>query len=89
MRARATKRFWERFDTLPPEIRRRARKNFALWRTNPRHPALRFKQVGSNRPIYSARITRGWRALGVLEGDTLIWFWIGSHGDYEHLISRL
>jgi len=29
------------------------------------------------------RITRGYRALGILEGDTVTWFWIGSHKDYE------
>ena len=31
----------------------------------------------------------GWRALGVVEGDHITWFWIGSHSDYEQLISRI
>jgi hypothetical protein len=89
MRSPATKRFWECFDGLPPDIRRRAKKSFATWRENPRHPALHFKRVGATQPVYSVRVTRGWRALGVLEGDTLVWFWIGSHTDYERLITRL
>jgi len=25
-------------------------------------------------------------ALGVREGDTMIWFWIGLHADYDRLI---
>jgi hypothetical protein len=30
-----------------------------------------------------------YRALGVREGDEIIWFWIGSHADYDRLLSRL
>jgi hypothetical protein len=26
-------------------------------------------------------------ALGLLEGDTITWFWIGSHAEYDQLIS--
>jgi len=25
--------------------------------------------------------------LGILEGDTVTWFWIGSHDEYERFIS--
>jgi hypothetical protein len=25
--------------------------------------------------------------LGMLEKDTITWFWIGSHAEYENLIS--
>jgi len=31
----------------------------------------------------------GWRALGIVDGDRIAWFWIGSHNDYDTLISRL
>lgn len=40
-------------------------------------------------PVYSVRIDLDWRAVGVLQGDTMVWFWIGSHGDYERLLSKL
>jgi hypothetical protein len=43
--------------------------------------------VHPTRPIYSARVTLGYRALGVRDGDTMIWFWIGSHSDYDGMIS--
>jgi hypothetical protein len=23
------------------------------------------------------------RAIGIMDGDTVTWFWIGSHDDYE------
>lgn len=53
------------------------------------HPSLHFKKVHSSRPIYSARISLGYRALAVRKDDVLVWFWIGSHSDYEELLSRL
>jgi hypothetical protein len=52
-------------------------------------PGLRFKQVHPTEPIYSVRISRNYRALGVREDDAMIWFWIGSHADYDDLISRM
>ena len=35
--------------------------------------------------IYSVRIGLSYRAVGLYEGDTIIWYWIGSHADYDHL----
>ena len=29
------------------------------------------------------RISLGYRALGILDGATVTWFWIGGHRDYE------
>jgi len=38
--------------------------------------------------MYSVRIGTGWRALGILESDSIVWFWIGSHNAYDNLLSR-
>ncbi len=89
MRARATRQFWSCFYALPLEIQQQAEKNYDIWKANPHHPALKFKRIRSDQPIYSVRIGRSWRALAVLEAETATWFWIGSHSDYDHLISRL
>jgi hypothetical protein len=56
---------------------------------DPGHASLRFKQVHSTRQIYSARIGLGYRALGVRDGDTIVWFWIGSHAEYDRLVASL
>jgi hypothetical protein len=32
------------------------------------------------------RIGRDDRALGILEGDTVTWYWIGKHDTYERKI---
>ncbi len=89
MKARATKRFWSCFGQLPGDVQNRARSAFERWIENPGHPGLRFRRIHGTRPIYSARVAGGWRALGLREGDTMIWFWIGSHAEYDRLISRL
>ncbi len=34
----------------------------------------------------SVRIGIGYRALGVRKGEEIIWFWIGSHADYDRLL---
>ena len=88
MKSRTTRRFREALQTLPSEVRRRALAAYRLFSLDPRHPSLRFKKVHPTQPIYSVRITREYRVLGLLEGDTVVWFWIGSHEDYERLISE-
>lgn len=50
---------------------------------------MRFKRVHSTRPIYSLRVSLDYRVLGVLDRDEIIWFWVGSHADYESLLARL
>jgi len=70
-------------------VQDQARLAYRLFRDNPEHPSLRFKPVHPRRPIYSARVGLGYRALAVRDGDAVIWFWIGSHADYDHLLKRL
>ncbi len=86
MRARATDKFWKLYAELPREVQQQARKAYLLWKTNPRHPSLRFKRVDDEQPIYSARVSGDYRVLGILEGDTVIWFWIGDHEEYDRLL---
>lgn len=50
------------------------------------HQSLQFKQVHPVEPIFSVRVGMGYRALGIREENTVIWFWIGSHADYDALI---
>lgn len=83
MNSRTTRSFREAFRGLPPNVRQRARKAYKLWRDNPDLPGLRFKRVGD---AVSVRIGRDYRALGILQGDTVYWYWIGKHDEYDRLI---
>jgi hypothetical protein len=83
MRHFASRRFWEAYETLPKHIRDLADKNFVLLKQDSRHPSLHFKKVGR---FWSSRIGVSYRALAVESGDDLVWFWIGSHADYDKMI---
>lgn len=79
--------FWTAYRSLDEDTRRQARKAYRLWAENPFHPSLHFKCINREEDIWSVRITRGYRAVGILEGDTVTWFWIGRHDAYERFFS--
>jgi hypothetical protein len=81
--------FWRAYYSLPSDIQELARKAYRLCRDDPQHPSLQFKRVHDADPIYAVRVTLGYRALGLLQGDLVVWFWIGSHAEYDRLLSRL
>jgi hypothetical protein len=80
--------YWKAFEELPSEARELARDAYRLWKANPNHPSLRFKRLHKKLPVYSVRVGLHWRAMGVLRGDLMIWFWIGSHAGYDRLLSQ-
>ncbi len=89
MKSRANSRFYKALDRLPLSVRQAARDAYMQFRKDPYHPSLHFKQVHPSKSIYSVRINIDYRAVGVRQEDTVIWFWIGSHADYDKLISEL
>lgn len=89
MNSRTTRQFRESLAALPRHARQQAREAYRLFRDNPRHPGLHFKRVHDDPPISSARVGIGFRAVGVRDGNTIVWFWIGSHADYDQLVAQL
>lgn len=89
MKSRTTERFRTAFDRLPGNVQERARASYRLFAEDPYHPSLRFKQVHATRPIFSVRVGLAYRALGVRAGEEMLWFWIGSHAEYDQLVSSL
>lgn len=75
--------FWIEYRKLNEDVRQSARKAYRLWADNAFHPSFHFKCINSEESIWSVRITRTYRALGILDGDSVTWFWIGSHDGYE------
>lgn len=80
----ASPSFWECYEALPAAVRELADKQFALLKENPRHPSLHFKRL---KRFYSARVGVHYRALAVEAPDGLLWFWIGSHADYDRIVA--
>ena len=60
------------------------RQEYEILKVDPDHPSLHFKKVG---PYRSVRVGIAYRALGVEDGGTIVWFWIGNHDEYERLIN--
>ena len=85
MKHHASPAFWDAYRKLPAEVALVADKCYRLLRADPRHPSLHFKPVGD---YWSVRVGRGYRALAVAEGDDFVWFWIGSHADYDAWLRR-
>ncbi|MDH3444133.1 MAG: hypothetical protein OEN50_09450 [Deltaproteobacteria bacterium] len=88
MISHTTAQFRKIFTELPADVQRQARRAYRIFHESPNHPSLRFKPVHPTRPIYPARISSDYRAVGTLDGDEIIWYWIGSHADYNKLLSQ-
>lgn len=88
MKSVTTERFRKAMDKLPLDIQKRARQIYKTWLQNNHHPSLHFKQIHKTELIYSVRVGLSYRAVGLIEDDTIIWFWIGSHEEYNNLISN-
>ena len=88
MKSRTTRQFWKLFDRLPKKVRFQAVLAYHRWRTNPYHSSLQFKRVGKVVPVYSVRIGRNWRSLGLKKDEVVTWFWIGSHSEYDKLLQE-
>ena len=80
----ASPSFWEKYNKLPHGVQKLADKNFELLKENPNHPSLHFKKIKN---FHSARIGLRYRSLAVKIEEDLLWFWIGTHAEYDSLIS--
>ncbi len=75
--------FWEKYSRLPKEIKKLADKNFRLLKENQNHPSLHLKKIER---YYSVRVGIRYRALGIEVENGIIWFWIGTHSEYDEMI---
>jgi hypothetical protein len=78
---------WQRYRQLPKSVRELADKNHKLLLTSPQHPSLQLKKVGTTKQLWSARVGMHHRALGLDKREGIVWFWIGSHAEYDKLVS--
>lgn len=89
MNSKVTAQYWRRLRCLPTPVQRAARRAYRRFSRDPHHKSLHFKKLNTKNPVWSARISNDYRAVGVLDGDTIIWFWIGTHSEYDQLIKSL
>jgi hypothetical protein len=82
--SRTNAQFWKCFDALPENIQRIAKKQYRLWERDCFHSSLHFKLLKAD--VWSVRINRSYRALGRRKGALIVWFWIGTHAEYDKLV---
>ena len=87
MKHLALPRFWRHYRQLPKEVQGLADKNFKLLKADPHHPSLHFKKLGKTKRLWSVRVGVHYRALGVEKPEGIVWFWIGTHAEYDKLLS--
>jgi hypothetical protein len=74
-------RFWKAFEKLPIPVQKLAREKYAVWKRDPFHRSLQFEERRNG--ICVIRVGNNYRALGLRESDTIVWFWIGTHEQYN------
>ena len=74
--------FWNSYRSLPKNIQTPADRAFALLKADPYHPSLHFKKSGN---FWSVRVGIHHRALAIEVEDGVLWFWIGTHAEYDRL----
>lgn len=85
MNHHTTADFWDCYGRLPEAVQRLADAKYNLLRADPRHPSLHLKRVGR---LWSVRIGMDYRALAVAGDEGPVWFWIGSHAEYDRMIQN-
>jgi hypothetical protein len=88
MNSVTVERFWRLYRQLPDEIRQAARAAYRQFETDPAHPGLHFHRLLAHPDVWSVRITRNYRAVGLLRENTITWFWIGNHEDFDRTFRR-
>ncbi len=83
MKSIAQPSFWERYQKLPAPAQRAAREAYRTFSRDPGHPGLRFKLLQGHDDLWSVRLNDSYRAVGIRDGATIYWFWIGSHAQFN------
>ena len=81
----AVEQFWKRYEMLPVVVQKLVDSNFSIIKQYPNHPLLRLLKVGK---IISMRVGSRVRALAYEDGETIIWFWVGTYRQYKILIEN-
>lgn len=92
---KTTRRFRDLYQRLPAQIQKLVRLTAVAFDQDPtrctfRHHALNDTNNGNHLPgSFSVSITMGYRAIYTHDATgTRIWYWVGSHADYDRLVGK-
>ena len=82
------------FEALPIEIQRAAASASLKFVQDPSHPGLRSHPLSPTRrgqhlpSSISVTVTTNYRAIYIVQNGVNVWYWIGSHSDYDTFTGR-
>lgn len=89
-----TRSFKEQYERLPDKIKRLAVAAFKQFCVDPSHPALRHHKLENRKKTqhkddsFSVTVCITYRAIYFVDGDTNVWYWIGTHNDYNIFVGQ-
>lgn len=89
MKSRLHASFRREFARLPQNIQRRARNAYRRFQKDASHPSLQFKRLHTELPLWSVRVTDNYRAIGARRDNEIVWFFIGTHAEYDQFLKNL
>ena len=89
MTSEITDSFRQDYGKLPEEVRSRVKNAYRQWLANPRHPSLQYKKIHASQPIWSVRVGLHYRVVGVVHDEKMLWYFVGTHAEYDRLIKML
>jgi mRNA-degrading endonuclease RelE of RelBE toxin-antitoxin system len=88
LKSRVTASFRGKLRTLAKSVQKRAKSAYRQFVADPNHTSLNFKKLPPHKDLWSVRITDDYRAAGWRTGDTIVWFFIGTHAEYDQLLRQ-
>ena len=82
-----TRTFWKCYGALPASVQNTEDQCYELLKVDPSHRSLHFKKI--SKKYWSVRAGLDYRALGVEVEGGILWFWLGTHAEYDKLIGKL
>jgi hypothetical protein len=79
---------------LPERIREAADAAYSQFLADPNQPSLAHHPLQDTRRgrhrkgSYAVSVTRRYRAIYVPDGNDNVWYWIGSHEDYNNFTGK-
>ncbi len=83
------------FANLPETIQAVAEEAYATFLENSNNPSLRHHELKETKKgrhkksSWSVSVTLRYRAIYFRDGDDNVWYWIGSHEDYNQFVGNI
>ena len=89
MKSRRLPAFRSQLKKLPTEVQSQAANAYRAFQVDPWSGDLTFKRIQGEKDVWSVRVSAQHRAVGRWRGDEMVWFFIGTHAEYDATLARL